>query len=231
MLFNKSVYDKVFEKWQKRQQQLIDSYGKEFYFKSKAQIETSDTDQKKVHAVGNGINLKISAISRKDIYNPYKYSVKNPEEKKIYGEKIIYLISIDTGKDVRFYESKLFDTFEEADGDRNKLLNKLPKPTEAEIREQIENASGYELIRMAHTKKIKNIQSFQEYKDIIELLNKALAKDISDYTKAETHKWLGEIYLLDNNAEKAIFNYEKAISYSPKIGLKKKLDSLKKNQQ
>lgn len=44
---------------------------------------------------------------------------------------------------------------------------------------------------------------------------------------AEVFKEIGEKYLVLNNREKAVLNFEKAIINNPNIGVKKKLDEIK----
>lgn len=127
MFFNKSIEEKVLRKWQKEQQEIIDFYGEDFYLKSKNKIETTDTSDTKTHELGNGIRINVSEIQKDNVQNPYCPASKDSKLHNTYGNKIIYLIIIDTGKDVRFYESKLFNTFEEADNDREALLRKLSK--------------------------------------------------------------------------------------------------------
>lgn len=103
--------------------------------------------------------------------------------------------------------------------------NKLEKDKE-------KNGNGYELLEIA-IKKISNWDKGKipdkDFSYIESLLTRAIQKDISDYTKASAYRKLGELYLGINKKQKALDFFEKAISYNPKIGLKRLITSLKKS--
>ena len=67
-----------------------------------------------------------------------------------------------------------------------------------------------------------------EQQQVIELLKRANAGKISDNTHAQICRILGEQALVLDSSEMAILHFEEALKWNPKIGLKRKLDSLKK---
>lgn len=69
--------------------------------------------------------------------------------------------------------------------------------------------------------------SLSDYEEVLSLLKKASHKNISDHTKARIHRLMGEIYYNHDNTDGAIQNFEKALSYDPKIGVKRLYDKLK----
>lgn len=95
----------------------------------------------------------------------------------------------------------------------------------------LEQGSVFELLYIAEEKlKDQNTPDQQKAKEIITILNKALGKDLRQYKKeeAKAYRFLGEAYELMSELEKAIENYERALSIDPKVGIKRYLDSLKK---
>lgn len=86
--------------------------------------------------------------------------------------------------------------------------------------------SGYEMIREAN-KKLEH----GNIKEASSLLEEALATSISDNTKAETYRTLGEIAERTDANSTAIDYYEKAVDLNPKIGVKKRLAKLKSNEK
>ncbi len=171
-------------------------------------IQTANNDEG-----DDGNSIFFINISKKQllwkIKNQYGWADKyliNPNEKLIYT-----------------YQSKDFYRY---DFEGNFLdTAKLEKDKE-------KNGSGYDLIEIA-MKKIRKWDSAnipdEEFSSIENLLTRAMQKDISDYTKASAYRKLGELYLGINKKQEALNFFEKAISYNPKIGLKRLITSLKKN--
>ncbi|TZF83916.1 hypothetical protein FW774_10695 [Pedobacter sp. BS3] len=67
----------------------------------------------------------------------------------------------------------------------------------------------------------------------LELLNKALTDKDASYSfgKDKIYRMIGEYYEANADIPKTIENWEKAIQINPKIGVKRKLDSLKKQER
>jgi len=82
------------------------------------------------------------------------------------------------------------------------------------------NATGYEAFFYAQ----KNLNL-----NVIPLLERAIEDNISVKTKAKSHRMMGEIYYKNGDNELAVEHFEKALSYNPKVGVKRLYDKLKKN--
>ena len=67
-----------------------------------------------------------------------------------------------------------------------------------------------------------------EYDALIASLDKGLNKFYSPRTQSKIHKLLGEIYLLQGNNSETIEHFEIALRLNPNIGVKGRLDKLKK---
>lgn len=92
----------------------------------------------------------------------------------------------------------------------------------------IENGSVFHLLE-----KVKNTKKIDDYaaKKIIILINNALDKGVDKYPKAhkaQVYRWIGEIYEKLKNIDEAIKNYEIALMIDPKVGIKRRLNLLKK---
>ncbi|MFU2192201.1 zinc ribbon domain-containing protein [Methanobacterium sp. MZD130B] len=99
------------------------------------------------------------------------------------------------------------------------------------IKERVLYANGYELFDIAKEKMDDldyQTSHFSDYKEILSILDTASNKDVSPHTKARIHRMIGEIYYNYNKTDLALFNLEKAISYNPKVGVKRLYDKLKK---
>jgi tetratricopeptide (TPR) repeat protein len=98
-------------------------------------------------------------------------------------------------------------------------------------KERIKNANEFELYDIAREKlnNINNVLTEDNSKEILVLLNRALAKNRPQYSnqKATIHRLIGEVYEKLRNFKYAINHYEEALNLNPKIGLKKKLEKLK----
>ena len=94
------------------------------------------------------------------------------------------------------------------------------------------NGNGYELLEIA-IKKINKWENSKipdkEFSSIESLLKRSVKKEISSNTKALAYRKIGELYLGANNKQQALNFFEKAIFYNPKIGLKRLITSLKKD--
>lgn len=93
---------------------------------------------------------------------------------------------------------------------------------------RIEKGSVFDLLE-----KVKNTKEIDEdtAKEIVVLLNRALAKGFDEYPKthkAQAYRCIGEIYEAIENISGAAKNYELALKIDPKIGIKRRLSLLKK---
>jgi tetratricopeptide (TPR) repeat protein len=93
----------------------------------------------------------------------------------------------------------------------------------------ITRANGYELFRRAEEKMddldYKN-SNISDYDEVLSLLLKASKKDVSLPTKARIHRMIGEIYYNYGKTDEALKNFEIALSYDPKVGIKRLYDKL-----
>jgi len=96
-------------------------------------------------------------------------------------------------------------------------------------RARIEHGTGYELIEIANQKfgAMGTSVNSNVADEILNLYLLAIERIDSEYFLAQTHRKIGEIYELINNVDKAIFYYELAQKYNPKVGVIKKLQKLK----
>lgn len=117
------------------------------------------------------------------------------------------------------YRYKIDGTFLDSDKLEQLQLNKA-----------LDNDYGYDLKNIAFNKitllQGKKNLTLDDYSDVIELIIKALDKNMSDYNKAVCYRKLGEIYEEFNHPKEALANFNSAISYYPKIGVKRKITSL-----
>jgi tetratricopeptide (TPR) repeat protein len=92
-------------------------------------------------------------------------------------------------------------------------------------------ATGYIAFNLAEDKLKKydksNVKN-EIYLDLIPLLKRALSDNISVNTKASVHRMVGDIYYKNGENSLAVTNYEKALSYNPKVGVKRLYDKLNK---
>lgn len=99
-------------------------------------------------------------------------------------------------------------------------------------KERIKYANGYELFKIAEEKMkllASKETSLSDYEEVLSLLKKASRKNVRDHTKARIHRIMGEIYYNHNNTDGAIQNFEKALLYDPKIGVRRLYDKIKVN--
>jgi tetratricopeptide (TPR) repeat protein len=95
----------------------------------------------------------------------------------------------------------------------------------------LEQGSAFDLLYIAEEKlREKNTLDTETTQGIITILNKALGKGLGQYKKeeAKAYRFIGEAYELMSLFEKAIENYERALSIDPKVGIRRYVDSLKK---
>lgn len=97
-------------------------------------------------------------------------------------------------------------------------------------KERVGQANGYELFSIAKKKKDgldNNKSNLSDYEEVLYLLEKASNKDVSRHTKAGIHRMIGETYYNFGKTDLALFNFEKALSYNPNVGVKRLYDKLK----
>lgn len=145
-------------------------------------------------------------------------------------EKFIYLIELNGDDELGpvFYESKIFDSVEEAENDRWILKSKVYRKSVQQIKadEEKEEADKNPYYHFNLSKKLYD-SGIWEPEELKSHLTIALTKNISPNSKAWTLKTLGTIYLDQNNFDKAKVSFEEALRLNPKIGVKsllKKLD-------
>ena len=124
-----------------------------------------------------------------------------------------------------------YDTIEEVENDGREISDKnLQEYVEERKKYEEPYATGYIAYNLAEDK-IKNFKEVNaennQYLNIIPLLERALEENISDYTQARVYRILGDIYYKNDNIERAVENYEKALSINPKVGVKRLYDKLK----
>lgn len=69
------------------------------------------------------------------------------------------------------------------------------------------------------------------YSEIIDLYGRALQRGISVNTQARINRTLGEIYIRCNNPDNGLRHLETALQLYPKIGVKKLVERLKKENR
>ena len=94
-----------------------------------------------------------------------------------------------------------------------------------------DRATGFELhdqakARFAHA---KETQDEKEYEAVLGLLGIALQRGTENYPEAQAriYRTMGEIKEFLGRSREALLDYEKALSLNPKVGLKKKVTSMK----
>lgn len=100
-------------------------------------------------------------------------------------------------------------------------------------KDRLKFANGYQLINEANEayeiiSNSKDKNSLQAYDEIIQLIQAAVTMDITNYQKSIAYRKLGEIYLQFDYKQEALDTYELALSFNPKIGLKREITRLKK---
>jgi DNA-binding SARP family transcriptional activator len=79
--------------------------------------------------------------------------------------------------------------------------------------------------------KLSEIESGQasaaEYGEVESMLKRSVGTDISENTKAQAHRRLGEIAEKVGRPGDAIREYERALALNPKVGCKRRLAQLK----
>jgi tetratricopeptide (TPR) repeat protein len=95
---------------------------------------------------------------------------------------------------------------------------------------RIRHGTGFDLVNIALEKRevLKDILTNNNAQEIIDLLEIALTRLSSfPYHLARVHRIIGEIYERLGRFDSAIINYEKALNFYPKIGVKKKIGLLR----
>jgi tetratricopeptide (TPR) repeat protein len=120
---------------------------------------------------------------------------------------------------------------------KGKLLNEeelVEKEEEARLSAAIREGDGYTLLRVAEGQLEKTPlgEMAPEKRDAARhLLEQASESRISDHTKAKAHRWLGEIALASGQKAKAVAHFRKALELNPKVGVKKRLEALGKDER
>jgi len=96
----------------------------------------------------------------------------------------------------------------------------------------VNKIDGYDLYLFVE-KKFKELDedvTLVKAKEILDLLDKSLKGLTDNYAIASVHRTKGEIFEVLKDYDKAIEYYEQALSFDSKIGVKRKLNSLKKKK-
>lgn len=95
---------------------------------------------------------------------------------------------------------------------------------------RLQNPSGYDLVYIAE-EKMGEIEtgkaSADQYTEVESMLKRSVGMDISENTKAQAHRRLGEIAEKLGRPSDAIREYERALELNPKVGCKRRLAQLK----
>lgn len=141
-------------------------------------------------------------------------------------EKFVYLIQLDTNEPLGpvFYESKVFDSFEEAENDRWLLKSKIQSTTIQEIKkqEQIEESQTNSYYYFNLSKQLYNSGSYNQ-KDLKKYLALASTKDISSNSKAWVLKTMGTVLLEEGEYMEAKKYFLDALRLNPNIGVSRLL--------
>ena len=106
---------------------------------------------------------------------------------------------------------------------------------DSELLEQdrIKFGRGYELLDIAK-EKIEHMKAVDadasHHDEAMTILEQALKKDIDDKTRASVYRYIGEIHHLQGDIPKAIEHFEIAINLDSKVGVKRLLNTLRKNK-
>jgi hypothetical protein len=156
-------------------------------------------------------DLAIADIETKSFITHFKPIVKKAKGYRFDRAKHIVYISYDHGIEHRYnFEGSFLDE-DRWEKDRLQLL------------------SGYELLEIAE-KDQNEIDSneLKSFSRVIELLENALQKGVSENTQARIHRYLGEIYHRCNSKENSLKHLKAALDLNPKVGVKKLYETLKK---
>ena len=103
---------------------------------------------------------------------------------------------------------------------------------EAWIEAKIVNGNGFDLLPIAKEKitELGVIASEVEYRSVLDLLTLALDRGLEDYPnqRAMILRTMGEVFEYLHDASSAISRYEMALELHPRIGVKRRLDQLRK---
>ena len=88
------------------------------------------------------------------------------------------------------------------------------------------------LIARDRFKEISDNLSNEEAEEILSLLSNALKKGLDEYPneKASVYRTIGEVHEALGKIDDAIKNYEIALQINPKVGVKRRLNALKKKK-
>jgi len=97
-------------------------------------------------------------------------------------------------------------------------------------KKRLENPSGYDLLDIAE-EKMKEAESGEgracDYSAVESMLRRAAGMDVTPNTKAHIYRRLGEIAEKLGRTQEAIAQYENALKWNPKVGVKRRLSKLK----
>jgi len=128
-------------------------------------------------------------------------------------KELLYLVYMDVGKFVYNFSGEFLDS-------------------ERWQTERIKRANGFELSAIARERfqsldKVVNTETGEE---ILTLLEQALQRGLDNYPneQAMVYRTMGEVFEALGEKLKAIEHYERALRLNPKVGIKRRLDTLRK---
>lgn len=118
---------------------------------------------------------------------------------------------------------------------KGKLLNEqeiIEKEKQARLSDAFQYGEGYALLHIVEARLSKtefDEMPVEEQGLMQALLRRASECQISDNTKAKAQRDLGEMALSCGNREQAVLHFGRAVTFNPRVGVKKKLQALEKD--
>lgn len=186
------------------------------------------------HEVQSSIFFNLSSDNLNKFQGAFVGTVFRPQTnngKLLYPhkEKFIYLIELNSDEKLGpvFYESKIFNSIEEAEADRWVLKSKISNKSVQEVKDEEEkeeaNTNLYYYFNLSKRLYDSGVYESEELKNHLAI---ALTKNISPLSKAWVFKTLGTIYLNLEDFDKAKASFEEALRLNPKVGVKNLLKKL-----
>ena len=199
--------------------------------------ETSKEISNDYHQIQDEIHLNLSKDNLPLFKNVFVGSVSRPKKENGADrfsdqEKFIYLIQTASDEQIGpvFYESRIFNSFEEAENDRWVLKAKIQSTTIQEIKrqEQVKESQtnpyyNFNLAKQLYTSGAFNGDELKSH------LTLASTKDISPNSQAWTYKVLGILLLEENNSIEARNCFQKALNLNPNIGVNRLIKKCESN--